>query len=97
MPPQALVYRVPQGATAENALVSSSVLANALAWTKAAGVALGKAVAVIGPGPQGIAAAMVARLRGADVVIAGLSRDQERLEFAREFCDAATSVAIRCS
>ncbi|MDB5860257.1 MAG: hypothetical protein JWQ76_3946 [Ramlibacter sp.] len=88
VPAPALVYRVPEGATPENALVSSSVLANALAWTKAAGVALGKSVAVIGPGPQGIAAAMIARMRGADVVVVGLARDKERLEFAREFCGA---------
>jgi alcohol dehydrogenase len=88
VPAPALVYRVPAGASLENALVSSSVLANALAWTAAAGVAMGKAVAIIGPGPQGIMAAMVAKLRGAEVVLAGLPRDTERLQFARDFSGA---------
>jgi alcohol dehydrogenase len=88
VPAPALAYRLPAGASLENALVSSSVLANALAWTEAAGVALGKAVAIIGPGPQGIMAAMVAKVRGADVVLAGLPRDRERLQFARDFSGA---------
>jgi L-iditol 2-dehydrogenase len=44
----------------------------------------GERALVVGPGPMGILAAQVARALGAEVVVAGLPADAERLAFARE-------------
>lgn len=84
VPADALVYPVDADLPAETALVACSVLANSIYWTRTAGIGLGDPVAVIGPGPQGIGAALVAQLRGADVVLAGLPRDAARLALARD-------------
>jgi threonine dehydrogenase-like Zn-dependent dehydrogenase len=85
VPREALVHPVPDGLSLEAALVCGSVLANSYRWTKLAGVELGKTVVVLGPGPQGLGCALVSALRGADVVVAGLERDSERLKLAAEF------------
>ena len=45
----------------------------------------GDRVLVLGPGPIGILCGAMARLRGAEVAVAGLPRDAERLEIARQF------------
>lgn len=46
-------------------------------------VTAGDVVLVIGPGPIGLMAAQVARASGAIVVLSGIDRDKERLDFAR--------------
>ncbi len=45
----------------------------------------GDRVVVLGPGPIGLLCAAIARLRGAEVAVAGLPRDSHRLEIARKF------------
>lgn len=45
----------------------------------------GDRVVVLGPGPIGILAAILAQLQGAQVAIVGLSRDQERLSVAAQY------------
>jgi alcohol dehydrogenase/L-iditol 2-dehydrogenase len=42
-------------------------------------------VVVLGPGPIGLLCAALAKLRGADVAMVGLQRDQKRLEIARSY------------
>jgi threonine dehydrogenase-like Zn-dependent dehydrogenase len=90
VPEEALVYRVDDDLPDDTALVAGSVLANSIYWTEAAGVGLGSRVAVIGPGPQGIGAAILASMRGAEVVIAGLPGDDRRLELAERLSGART-------
>jgi threonine dehydrogenase-like Zn-dependent dehydrogenase len=63
-----------------------SPLANAVDWTGPLGgdVGPGDAVVILGPGPQGLAACLAAKTRGAGlVVLAGLARDRERLAAGR--------------
>lgn len=89
VPSDALVYRVPQGMDADTALITGSVLANALRWTEP--VKLGQTVVVIGPGPQGLCCGLLAVLRGADaVVVVGREQDSERLAMARRLGATAT-------
>lgn len=45
----------------------------------------GDRIAVLGPGPIGLLCAALAKLRGADVAVAGLPRDENRLAMARSF------------
>jgi alcohol dehydrogenase len=92
VPGEALVYRVPEGMSLEAALVCGSVLANSARWTKLARVEMGSAVVVLGPGPQGLGCALASMLRGADVFVAGLERDSERLAMAASFGVAGTLV-----
>lgn len=56
----------------------SAVVTNVNIWP-------GDRVLVLGPGPIGLLCAAMARLRGADVAVAGLPRDAERLELAKQF------------
>jgi L-iditol 2-dehydrogenase len=45
----------------------------------------GDRVVVLGPGPIGILCAAIARLRGAQVAVAGLERDRARLKIAEQY------------
>ena len=52
----------------------------------------GDRVLVLGPGPIGLLCAAVARLQGAEVAVAGLDRDRERLAVAERYgCRTLTS------
>jgi threonine dehydrogenase-like Zn-dependent dehydrogenase len=93
VPEQALVYRVPATLPVKTALYACSVLANGLHWATEAGAAAGKTVAVVGPGPQGIACVVAASRAGATVVCVGLERDAARLESSRQ-AGAVATVAI---
>lgn len=55
-----------------------------------AGVRAGQRVVVSGPGPVGLLAAHVARIRGADVTVVGRAEDAARLGAARSLGVAAT-------
>lgn len=92
VPEEALVYPVAPDLPDATALIASSVLANSIYWTKHAGAGLGDPLVVIGPGPQGIGVAVLARLRGAEVAIAGLPRDRNRLELASRLSGARVVV-----
>lgn len=82
VPERALVYRVPDELDLESALLACSVLANGLRWNNFAGIGSGDRVVVVGPGPQGLACAAVARRAGAKVVVIGVEHDSERLAAA---------------
>jgi len=85
LPASALFFRVQQPVTtAELSLYNA--LGNGLRCAlEEARVQPGQRVAVLGPGPRGLAAAIGARLAGAEqVIVTGLARDAERLRLVRE-------------
>lgn len=82
VPQRALVHRVPDELDLESALLACSVLANGLRWNNFAGIGSGDRVVVVGPGPQGLACAAVARRAGARVCVIGVEHDSERLTAA---------------
>ena len=90
VPPDAIVFRVPDDLPINTALYASSVLANGICWTEVAGISLGDSVAVIGPGPQGLGCVLAAAQRGAEVVAIGLPKDAKRLEVAKQLGAVAT-------
>ena len=53
-------------------------------------ISAGQVVLILGPGPIGLLAAMVAAAQGATVIVAGISRDAARLELADRLGVAAT-------
>jgi alcohol dehydrogenase len=93
VPPEALVYKVPDAMSTKTALMSCSVLANGMRWTKFGGITLNSRVAVIGPGPQGLACVLSATHRGARVISVGLEEDSERLKMAGQL-GAVETVAL---
>lgn len=82
LPPNAVLHPLPDSLSGE---LAAWVLpyANALDWTvRAGGVTKQDTVVVLGPGYHGLAVTAAARWAGADVVVAGLSRDRARLGMA---------------
>ena len=69
------------------AVIGAGVMGNGLRWLRKIGnVSIGDTVVIVGPGLQGIAATAVAKESGAGpIIVAGLSRDINRLEMARRF------------
>jgi alcohol dehydrogenase len=84
--PNAKLHKLGKDMTPEVGVLVGAVLGNAVRWLcRIGGAAAGKAVAIVGPGQQGLAAALVARHSGAGpILVAGTSRDQERLALARK-------------
>lgn len=85
-----IVHRLDARVTPEQA-IGIPLLANGFAWlVRAGGMVAGDRVLIQGCGPQGLAAALVARRSGArEVVVTGLPQDAARLRFA-ERCGART-------
>jgi threonine dehydrogenase-like Zn-dependent dehydrogenase len=90
VPKAALTHKVPDGMNTKTALMACSVLANGIRWTTFGGIGLGSNVAVVGPGPQGLAIVLAATRRGARVVSIGLEQDAARLEVAKRLGATAT-------
>lgn len=69
------------------AAVMANVIGNGVRWVCEKGkVGIGDTVIILGPGAQGLASTIVAKYRGAGIIIlAGLARDKRRLELGREF------------
>jgi len=85
--PRSVVTRLDPGISAATAGGWFSPLTNAVDWIGPLGadVQPGDTVVILGPGPQGIAACIVAKARGAaQVIIVGLRRDESRLRAACE-------------
>ncbi len=95
LPPRARVHRVGEAISPEVAVVIAAVLANGVRWVHSVGGAgIGDAVAVFGPGPQGLAAAIAAHAAGAaQIIVVGLAGDQARLAFARD-CGATHTLSF---
>lgn len=81
--PGSILHRLPPAMPAETA-VGVPLLANGLQWlVHHGGMGPGDRVLIQGCGPQGLAAALVARSAGArEVVVTGLESDGARLAFA---------------
>lgn len=96
VPPEALVYPVPDDLSDRTALIASSPFANGIRWSDATDVAAGGHIVVIGPGPQGLSCALAAIATGRRATLVGLDVDTERLKLAAEF-GATTFVTDRDS
>ena len=85
--PRAMVHRVGDEISPEAGVLTCAVLGNGVRWVSHIGkVSIGQAVAIIGPGQQGLAGAMVAKEAGAGpVMVVGLDRDRKRLRMAERF------------
>lgn len=94
LPPRAGVHRIPDEVPTEEA-VFAGILGDSIRWVRdVGGVTIGDTVVIQGVGPQGLCAVVAAREAGAATVIStGISRDERRLEIARELgADAAVDV-----
>lgn len=85
--PGAIVFPFYSDLPDEAAVLVCAAIGNAVHWVRMAGqVALGDAVVIEGPGPQGLCAAAVAKECGASpIIVTGLSKDKDRLDMAKEF------------
>jgi alcohol dehydrogenase len=81
------VHKIGDSVTPELGVLVGAVLGNAVRWMGRIGNAsVGRSVAIVGPGPIGLASVMVAKECGADpIIVMGLERDEPRLEMARRF------------
>ncbi|HEY0381505.1 MAG TPA: alcohol dehydrogenase catalytic domain-containing protein [Candidatus Elarobacter sp.] len=82
--PRSVLHRVPDGVPPELAALAIP-LSNGLQWAlREARAAYGQTVVIQGPGQQGLACVVAAKLAGAArIVISGLASDARRLEVAR--------------
>lgn len=82
--PRSVLHRVPDGVPAELATLAIP-LSNGFEWMmREARTAYGSTVVIQGPGQQGLACVVAAKLAGAArVVISGLASDARRLDVAR--------------
>jgi threonine dehydrogenase-like Zn-dependent dehydrogenase len=82
--PHSVLHKVSDEVPAEQ-LALALPIANGYEWSYVEGAAgPGKSVVVIGPGQQGLACALAAKIAGAEqVVVLGLARDAHRLRMAR--------------
>ncbi|RKY01929.1 MAG: zinc-binding alcohol dehydrogenase [Spirochaetes bacterium] len=85
--PRAMVHKVSNNISPETGVLISAVLGNAIRWLRHKGnISIGETVVIIGPGQQGLAAAIVAKESGAsNIIIAGRSKDKKRLALAKQF------------
>lgn len=85
--PRAMVHKIGDDISPETGVLICAVFANGIRWLRQIGnVSIGDAVVIVGPGLQGIAATAVAKESGAGpIIVAGLSRDKNRLEMAGRF------------
>jgi threonine dehydrogenase-like Zn-dependent dehydrogenase len=84
--PQSVIHKVRDDVPA-NYLAMAIPMSNGVQWTQfEAGLQIGQAILIQGPGQQGLAAVMAAKHLGAKlIIVSGLSRDADRLEVARKF------------
>lgn len=85
--PHAKVHRIGEEISPRLGVLICAVIGNAIRWLRQVGnVSIGDAVAIIGPGQQGLAGVAVARESGAGrIFVIGLERDGRRLETALRF------------
>jgi threonine dehydrogenase-like Zn-dependent dehydrogenase len=94
LPINAILHRVPDGLTPEEAGVATP-MSNGIQWSLMdGGVGYASTVLIQGPGQQGLCCLMASRQAGAaKIVVTGTSRDTRRLEVAKAFgADAVVDV-----
>ena len=84
--PHAVLYPFPAEVSALTATLWNP-LAAGIQWADIApGTAVGTSIAILGAGQRGLSAVIAARSAGASlIVVTGLSKDEHKLELAREF------------
>lgn len=82
--PESSVMKMPDSMTFEEGAVVEPLACGVHAVAEQIRVPLNATVVVLGPGPIGLLTAQVAKASGARVVVAGLSSDKNRLEFAEK-------------
>jgi threonine dehydrogenase-like Zn-dependent dehydrogenase len=80
--PRSITHKMDGSAPVERA-VAIAVLANGARWCLLGRVTIGEWVVIQGPGAQGIGSAAVAKTMGANVIVTGIAKDRERLEFVK--------------
>jgi L-iditol 2-dehydrogenase len=83
--PARCLHRIPTGLAMEHAALTEPCCVAYNAVVQNARIRPGDRVIVLGPGPIGILCAPMARLMGAQVAVVGLTRDQIRLDVAKEY------------
>lgn len=85
--PRAMIHKIDESISSGTAVLICAVLGNAVRWLRhIGGVSIGQAVAIVGPGQQGLAAVAVAKEAGAGpIMLVGLERDAHRLAMGERF------------
>ncbi|MCB2227902.1 MAG: zinc-binding dehydrogenase [Desulfarculaceae bacterium] len=85
--PRSMLHKIGDEISDEAAVLTCAVLGNGVRWLhQIGGVGIGQAVAIVGPGQQGMAGVAVAKEAGAGpIMVVGLERDAPRLEMAKRF------------
>jgi L-iditol 2-dehydrogenase len=83
--PVRILHRIPDSLPVERAALAEPCCVAYSAVAINSDVKPGDRVVVLGPGPIGILCGAVARLRGAEVAVAGLDEDARRLEVVSSF------------
>lgn len=85
--PRAMVHKIDDSISSGTAVLICAVLGNAVRWLRhIGGASIGQAVAIVGPGQQGLAAVAVAKEAGAGpIMLVGLERDAHRLAMGERF------------
>jgi L-iditol 2-dehydrogenase len=79
-----LLHKLPDTISFEAGALTELLACCVHAVTEQASISVGDSVVVIGPGPVGLLAALIAQAEGGRVILCGTSRDGGRLQFARE-------------
>ncbi len=95
--PNAKVHRIGEEISPQLVVLICAVLGNGIRWLRQMGnVSVGDAVAIIGPGQQGLAGVAVAKESGAGpIFVIGLEKDRRRLDMAARFGADRTIVVNR--
>ena len=89
------VHRLPDSVSFEAGALTELLACCVHSVIEQAGVVAGDVVAVIGPGPVGLFASLVAMAEGGSVVLLGTSADADRLRFAREELGVAHTLDVQ--
>ncbi|MBD2843790.1 alcohol dehydrogenase catalytic domain-containing protein [Paenibacillus sp. IB182496] len=82
--PHSIIHKIDSEASAE-LLQLFIPISNGIDWVHVGRVQVGDTVVIQGPGPMGLASVVAAKEAGAgNIIITGLSKDERRLEIARE-------------
>lgn len=83
--PAKLLHRIPDGLSFEAAALAEDTATAILAITQAKVIELGDTVTIFGPGPMGLLSLQIVKALGAgNVIITGLTCDEDRLRVAKD-------------